>query len=128
MKFINKIIQLFKNPMDEYKTNQEKVKESLTNLIYQHSKMLDKQSALLDENESLGLDLKDSVTENTDELSLKIIERLEQNKEELNFLDQQLLELEDNIAELKNTKKEIDLSKGRYSDLLSIHESKRSNS
>lgn len=128
MKFIDKIIQLFKskNPMDEYNTNQAKVRESLTNLIYQHSKMLDKQSVLLDENESLALDLEDSVKESTDELSLKIIERLEQNKEELNFLDQQLLELDTNIAELKKTKKEIDLSKGRYSDLLTIHESKRS--
>lgn len=127
MKFIHKIFQFFKNnnPMDEYNSNQTKVRESLTNLIYQHSKMLDKQSSLIDENESLALDLEDSVKVNNDEISLKIIEKLEQNKEELIFLDQQLLELESNITELKNTKKEIDLSKGRYSDLLTIHESKR---
>lgn len=127
MKFLKKLIEIFKSksPMDDFDNNQQRVRESLTNMIYQHSKMLDKQSYLLDENENLAIDLEESVKEESDDLSLKIIEKLEHNKEELNFIDNQILEFENSIQELKTTKKEIDLSKGRYSDLLSVHESKK---
>lgn len=128
MNFLKNLFNsLFKtnDPMQEFDNNQTKVKDSLTNLIYQHSKMLDKQTILIDENELLAQDLEETVKENDDELSLQIIEKLEQNKEEIHFLSEQIQGLEENIIELKNTKKEIELSKGRYKDLLAINENKK---
>jgi hypothetical protein len=128
MKFLKNIFKsLFtdKDPMKEYENNQKKIRESLTNLLFQHSKVIDKQDYLMDENEHIALDLEEAVKANEDELSLTLIAKLEQNKEELIFLDEQLKTLEINITELKETKKEIDLSKGRYKDLLDLHESKK---
>lgn len=128
MKFFKSFLNFFtkeNDPLAEYENNQIKVKESLTNLLFQHSKAVEKQGLILDENEQLALDLEDSIKASDDDLSLALIEKLELNKEELQFLDEQLIGLSTTISELKETKKDIDSSKGRYSDLLSIHESKK---
>lgn len=128
MKFLKNLFHSlfsYHRPLDEFDRNQKKVRESLTHLIYQHSKMTEKQTQIIDENEMLALDLEESVKANHDDLSIQIIEKLEQNKEELHFINEQVKELEENISQLSSAKKEIESSRGRYKDLLSVHESKK---
>jgi len=108
----------------EIDLKQVKLKDSLTNLIFQESKLKEKRQDLMDEAFEVSRDLEEALQKNLDELSLGLIEKVDLLKDEEKFLTSQINELSKSIIEIKESKKELEIGARRYKDTLVTFNSK----
>lgn len=109
----------------EIELKQIKLKDTLTNLIFQELKLKDRRQELLKEALEIKQDLEDALQKDLDELSLNLIEKIDLINDEEKFLNAQIEELSQSILEIKGSKKELEIGAKRYKDTLITLDSKQ---
>lgn len=137
MKFFNNIFTFFKSKFIEdeskYEINKtienlnlkhDKLKSSLTQLLFQERKYRDQSESVSGEIIDLKFELEESVKQNDDELSLLLIEKIDDKENERTFLNEQLTSLAQDIKEIHSNKNELLIGISRYKEVLLTYDSK----
>ena len=111
---------LVEGTIRDYRDRQLKIRQNLTNLVFQKKRLEQKMNESGQELKELTMNMEKSVQAGKDELALKIISKIENTKEEVSFLKQQVDKLEVDIAEASRIEKELGVKIGESGEKLRL--------
>jgi phage shock protein A len=111
---------LVEGTIRDYRDRQLKIRQNLTNLVFQKKRLEQKMNESGQELKELTMNMEKSVQAGKDELALKIISKIETTKEEVSFLKQQVDKLEVDIAEASRIEKELGVKIGESGEKLRL--------
>lgn len=111
---------LVEGTIRDYRDRQFKIRQNLTNLVFQKKRLEQKMNESGQELKELTMNMEKSVQAGKDELALKIISKIEMTKEEVNFLKHQVNKLEVDIAEASRIEKELGVKIGESGEKLRL--------
>ena len=111
---------LVEGTIRDYRDRQMKIRQNLTNLIFQKKRLEQKMQESGHQLKELTMNMERTVQAGKDELALKIIAKIETTKEEVGFLNQQVEKLEIDIAEASRIEKELGVKIGESGEKLRL--------
>lgn len=111
---------LVEGTIRDYRDRQLKIKQNLTNLVFQKKRLESKMIESDQQLKELTMNMEKAVKAGKDELALKIIAKVEMTKEEVGFLKTQVDKLEVDIAEASRIEKELSVKIGESGEKLRL--------
>lgn len=111
---------LVEGTIRDYRDRQLKIRQSLTNLVFQKKRLESKLAESGQQLKELTMNMEKAAKLGKDDLALKIIAKMETTRDEAGFLNEQIGKLEVDIAEASNVEKELSVKIGESGEKLRL--------
>lgn len=111
---------LVEGTIRDYRDRQLKIRQSLTNLVFQKKRLENKLAESSHQLKELTMNMEKAAKLGKDDLALKIIAKMETTRDEAGFLNEQVGKLEADIAEASNVEKELSVKIGESGEKLRL--------
>lgn len=125
MKIFNFIKSFFANDkvdvnkaMNEIDKQEDIIKSTLTNLLFQQAKLKQKREIEISKLETIAIDLDQAINDNDEPMSLYLLEQTDTLKADIDFIDEELKNLNDSVTDLSDSRSRLSLNKEKYKNQL----------
>jgi phage shock protein A len=125
MKIFNLIKSFFNNDkidlnkaMNEIDQQEDSIKSTLTNLLFQQAKLTQKRESEISKLEIIAVDLDQAINDNDEPMSVYLLEQTDLMKTDIAFIDEELTNLNESIKDLSDSRSQLGLNKEKYKNQL----------